>query len=124
MSNEPCDFLREEGSRLVPPELPSRCGGTKSAILGGMTERLTVREIPEGDYALLKAAAAREGMSLSGYTRNFLHELAMREHNRQLLASIGSSSEGAEFFDGVDAVAEVRAIREERDAHDARHMSA
>lgn len=80
------------------------------------THRLTVRDLDPDDVAALKAAAAAAGQSLNAYLRELLHTRARAEHNRAVLDSL--PTEPAPALVGLDPAADVRALRDERDAHD------
>lgn len=85
------------------------------AILDGVTDKLTIRDVDEKDLDTLKAAAADQGTSLNRYVARVLHQQAARERHRKLFAAIGAQEGELAPF---DAVAEVRAMRNERDAQD------
>lgn len=90
-----------------------------TAIVDGVADKLTIRDVDEKDLDTLKAAAAEQGTSLNRYVARLLHEQAARERHRKLFAAI-EAQEGE--FAPFDAVAEVRAMRDEKDAQD-RHTA-
>lgn len=83
---------------------------------GGMTDKLTVRDVDERDLEILRSAAREQGTSLNRYVTRVLHERAQQERHRQLFAAIGAQQPDME---PGDSVAEVRAMRDEQDRADA-----
>ncbi|MDV6013742.1 hypothetical protein [Haloechinothrix sp. LS1_15] len=81
-----------------------------------MVDKLTIRDVDERDLAILKAAAKDQGTSLNRYVSNVLHEQALREHHRRLFAAVAEQERDIEPF---DSAAEVRSMRDEKDADDA-----
>lgn len=76
-----------------------------------MTDKLTVR-----DRYVLRRAARGKGLSLRVYVGKLLHERAQQERHRQLFAIVAGQEPDLPW---TDAVAEVRAIRDEKDHADA-----
>lgn len=70
----------------------------------------------EQDLAILREAARRCGISLNRYVSSVLRERAQQERHRSLCAAIAAQEPD---LPPSDAVAEVRAMRDEKDAHDA-----
>lgn len=73
--------------------------------------RITVRDLDPADVAALKAEAAELGTSLNRLAAETLHRRARTARNRRLLRAVATAGHAVE----VDAVAEVRALREGRD---------
>lgn len=80
-----------------------------------MVDKLTIRDVDEHDLELLKTAAKEHGTSLNRYVTTVLHEQAQREHHQRLFADIAAQERDLPPF---DSVAEVRAMRKEKDADD------
>lgn len=74
--------------------------------------RITVRDLAPADVAALKDEAAELGVSLNRLAAETLHRRARTARNRRLLRAVGTA--GHDPVE-VDAVAEVRALREGRD---------
>lgn len=85
-----------------------------------MTGRLTVRDVPEQDLAVLREAARRHDVSLNRYVLSVLHEQAQQERHRSLFAAVAAQEPD---LPPTDAVAEVRAMRDDKDAHDEQENS-
>lgn len=77
---------------------------------------ITVRDLDPADVAALKAEAADRGTSLNRLAAEVLHRRARTARNRALLRAIAAAGHAPVE---VDAVAEVRAVRGERDELDA-----
>ena len=80
-----------------------------------MADKITIRDVDEADLDILKVAARERGTSLNRYVTGLLHEQAQIEHHRQLFATIAAQQRDLHPF---DSVAEVRAMRDEKDAED------
>lgn len=80
-----------------------------------MTDKLTIRDVDETDVDVLRTAAQDDGVSLNRYVVRILHEQAQREHHRRLFAEIAAQQPDIADF---DAVSEVRAMRDAKDAAD------
>ncbi|QGK70853.1 hypothetical protein GIY23_16200 [Allosaccharopolyspora coralli] len=80
--------------------------------------RLTIREVDPADVDALKAAASAAGRSLNAYLRAVLHDHARTARNRRLLAALDHDHGEQALPADLDAAAEVRALRDERDAVD------
>lgn len=85
------------------------------AKLDVVTDKLTIRDVDEDDLDLLKAAARERGSSLNRYVTELLHDQARREHHRRLFATVAAQERDLAPF---DSTAEVRAMRDEKDAND------
>ena len=83
---------------------------------GGVTGRLTVRDLDEHDLEVLRAAAREQGTSLNRYVGEVLHQRAQQERHQHLFAHVAAQQPDLPQF---DAVAEVRALRDEKDRADA-----
>lgn len=81
-----------------------------------VTDKLTVRDMDERDLNVLRDAARDQGLSLSKYVSALLHERAQQERHRQLFAQVAAQEPD---LPESDTVAEVRAIRDEKDRADA-----
>lgn len=81
-----------------------------------MTKHLTVRDMDERDLDVLRDAARDQGFSLSKYVGELLHERAQQERHRQLFAQVAAQEPD---LPEIDTVAEVRAMRDEKDRADA-----
>lgn len=81
-----------------------------------MTDKLTIRDMDESDLEILRRAAQEQGTSLNRYVTGVLHEQAQREHHRSLFAAVAAQERDLPSF---DSVAEIRAMRDEKDAEDA-----
>lgn len=76
---------------------------------------ITVRDLDPADVSALKAEAAERDTSLNRLVAEVLHRRARTARNRALLRSVAEAGHAPLDF---DAVAEVRALRGERDALD------
>lgn len=83
---------------------------------GGVTDKLTVRDLDERDLEVLRVAARQQGTSLNRYVGEMLHQRAQQERHQQLFAQVAAQQSDLPQF---DAVAEVRALRDEKDREDA-----
>lgn len=81
-----------------------------------MTDKLTVRDMDERDLEVLRAAAREQGTSLNRYVGEVLHQRAQQERHQQLFATVAAQQPDLPPF---DSVAEVRAMRDEKDRGDA-----
>ncbi len=75
--------------------------------------KLTIRDLDPHDHDALKEAAARSGRSLNRYVAELLHDRARVERNRSLFAAV-AAQDGSDL-PAVDSLAEVRAVRTERE---------
>lgn len=80
-----------------------------------VVDKLTIRDVDENDLDILKEAARERGTSLNRYVAGVLHNQALQEHHRRLFAAVASQERELSPF---DSVAEVRAMRDEKDAED------
>ncbi len=80
-----------------------------------MPDRLTIRDVNDDDLSVLKSVAREQGTSLNKYVTSVLHEHAQRERHKRLFAAVAAQDEDVSPY---DAVAEVRAMRAEKDAED------
>lgn len=90
-----------------------------TANVDGMSERLTIRDVNDDDLSVLKSVAQEQGTSLNKYVTSVLHEHAQRERHKRLFAAVAAQDDDVPPY---DAVAEVRAMRVERDAEDDREV--
>ncbi|GAB3676383.1 hypothetical protein [Saccharopolyspora tripterygii] len=81
---------------------------------------ITVRDLDPDDVAALKAEAAARDTSLNRLVGELVHQRARTARNRALLRAVGSSGDSS--LD-VDAVAEVRALRNAHDELDSRRAA-
>jgi antitoxin FitA len=77
------------------------------------SKMIQIRHVPEDVHARLKARAAAAGMSLSDYLLREITFLASRPTWDEIFAEIDADSPAVEG--DFDTVAEIRAMREERE---------
>lgn len=81
-----------------------------------MTKMIQIRNVPDDLHLMLKARAAREGMTLSDYLLSEIERVARRPTMREWLEKVGSR-EPIEVDEPPEAV-----IRRLRDADDPRDL--
>jgi len=84
--------------------------GTHVSYAADMPKMIQVRSVPDQVHSVLKARAAREGMSLSNFLKRELERIAARPSMREWLENVS----GARPISTRQSAAEV--IRELRDS--------
>lgn len=78
---------------------------------------ITVRDLDPDDVAALKAEAAERDTSLNRLVGELVHRRARTARNRALLRAVGEAGHAPLEIDAVAEIRELRASRDDRDAH-------